>query len=51
MIYKRADYNELQIKIEFYLIPGETFMETHGMMKHVYGNQCMGHTHYYEWFK
>jgi hypothetical protein len=46
-----ADIHEHHINIKFCFKLGKTFMDTHEMMKNVYGDQCMSHTHCYEWLK
>lgn len=46
-----ADFNEQEINIKFCLKLGETFIDTHEMMKQVSDDQFMSHTHYYGWFK
>jgi hypothetical protein len=51
VIFKMADVHDQSINIKFCFKLGKTFMETHEIMKNVYGDQCMRHTHCYEWFK
>jgi hypothetical protein len=46
-----ADIHDPHINIKFCFKLGKTFMETHEMMKNVYGDQCISHTCCYEWFK
>jgi hypothetical protein len=46
-----ADAHEQRINIKFCLKQGKTFMETHEMVKKVYGDQYMSCTRCYEWFK
>jgi transposase len=46
-----ADIHEQSINIKFGFKLGKTLMETHEMMKNVYGDQCMSCTHCYEWMK
>jgi hypothetical protein len=49
-IFEMADIHEQCINIKFCFKLGKTFMETHEMVKNVYGDQCMSCT-CYEWFK
>jgi hypothetical protein len=46
-----ADIHEQRINIKFCSKLGKMFMETHEMMKNVYGDQCMSRTRCYEWSK
>jgi hypothetical protein len=50
-IFEVADIHEQRINIKCCFKLGETFTETHEMMKNVYDDQCMSHTHCYECFK
>jgi transposase len=45
------EFHEQHVNIKFYVKPGKTFTETHEMLKQVYGDQCVGRTQCYEWFK
>jgi hypothetical protein len=46
-----ADIHEQCTNIKFRFKLGKTFAETEEMMKNFYGDQCMGLTRCYEWFK
>jgi hypothetical protein len=51
VIFEMADIHEQHSNIKFCFKLGKTFMETHRMMKNVYGDQCMSRTCCYERFK
>jgi hypothetical protein len=44
-----ADIHEQHINTKFCFKLGKTFTEPHEMVKNVYGDQCMSHTHCHEW--
>jgi hypothetical protein len=46
-----VDIHEWRVNIKFCFKLGKTFTGTDEMMKNVYGDQCLSHTHCYEWFK
>jgi hypothetical protein len=46
-----SEFHEQRVNIKFCVKLGKTFTETHEMLKQVYGDQCMGRTQCYEWFK
>jgi hypothetical protein len=48
---KMADIHEQSINIKFCFKQGKVFKEALEIMKHVYGDQCVSHTHRYEWLK
>jgi transposase len=46
-----ADIHEQRIGIKFGFKLEKTSTEAHEVMKNIYGDQYMGRTRYYEWFK
>jgi hypothetical protein len=46
-----SEFHEQRVNIKFCVKLGKTFTETHEMLKQAYGDQCMGRTQFYEWFK
>jgi hypothetical protein len=51
VVFEMADIHEQHINIKCCLKLGKTFMETHKMMKIIYDDQCMSHTHCYKCVK
>ena len=46
-----TDVNEQRICIKFCFKLGKTVSETHGMFKEAFGDNAVGQTQTYEWFK
>jgi hypothetical protein len=46
-----SEFHEQRVNIKFCVKLGKTITETHEMLKEAYGDQCMGRTQCYEWFK
>jgi transposase len=46
-----SEFHERRVNITFCVNLGKTFTETREMLKQVYGDQCVGRTQCYEWFK
>jgi hypothetical protein len=46
-----SEFHEQQVNIKFCFKLWKMFTETHEMLKQAYGDQCVGHTQCYDWFK
>ncbi|KAJ8957108.1 hypothetical protein NQ318_007323 [Aromia moschata] len=42
---------EQRVNLKFLVKLGKTFTEAYAILKEVYGNECLSHTHVFEWFK
>jgi hypothetical protein len=49
--FNMSEFHEQCVNIKFCVKLGKTFTKTHEMLKEAYGDQCMGRTQCYEWFK
>lgn len=50
-IFMMTNIHEQRINIKMCVKLGEYFIETHIIMQNVYGDQCLGRTQCYDWFK
>ena len=42
---------EQRVNVKFCVKLGKSATETYGFLKKVYGNECLSHTQFFEWFK
>jgi hypothetical protein len=51
IVFKMRDFHEQRIYVKFCVKLGKSFMETFEMLKTAFGNEALGRTQTYEWWK